>query len=369
MGGGGRTVAIVDSTLRDGIQTPGVNLDLEARIKIAEAVAMAGVNEIEAGIPAASEIDAKAVSAIAKMGLPCRVTAWCRANAADIDAAAATKVPSVHISFPASDILLDAFDKSRDWVLKGFEELIPSARERFGFVSVGLQDVARANFEFLLRLARLSWEVGADRIRLADSCGIWNPFQAFDTFRRISEDVPDLPLAVHSHNDLGMATANAVGAVFGGASIVDTTINGLGERSGNPPLAEIAMAFDLGGIDSGLKTECMLPLAKLVSKLTKRPIPPDKPVVGAASFMHHSGLHVRALLKNPMAYQPFLPGKIGRPESFSVFLGPQSGRASVNYALNKMRMPADKKAVEGAFERLKKEGEASPLSGSVIEFE
>ncbi len=365
----GRTVSIVDSTLRDGIQTPGVELGLDDRIKIAEAVAMAGVNELEAGIPSASELDAQAVAKIASLGLPCRITAWCRADLGDIQAAERSKVPSVHISFPASEILLDAFGKTRDWVLRNVEELIPKARERFGFVSVGLQDVARTDFDFLSKLAKLVWEAGAGRLRLADSCGVWNPFQSFDCFQRLSEALPDLPLAMHAHNDLGMGTANALGAVFGGATTIDSTVNGLGERSGNPPLAEIAMAFELSGVSTTLRTESMLPLSKLVAKLTGRAVASDKPVVGRACFMHHSGLHVRALLKNPMAYQPFMPEKIGRPEPFSIFIGQQSGRASVDYALKKLKLPTDSETLDGAVKKLKSGKGSSPLNGRVVEYE
>ncbi len=364
----GRVVSIVDSTLRDGLQTPGVSLDSSARMKIAEAIAMAGVQELEAGIPSASDSDAKEVARLAAMGLPCRITAWCRADAGDIDAAAAAKVSAVHISFPSSDILIEAFDKSRDWVLRRMEALIPSARARFPFVSVGLQDVPRADFHFIVKLARLAWEAGANRLRLADSCGVWNPFESFDVFRRISEEVPDLSLSIHSHNDLGMATANALGAVLGGASCVDSTVNGLGERSGNPPLAELVMAFAMSGIDCGVKSERMLPLAKLVSKLTKRPIAPDKPVVGASAFLHHSGLHVRALLKNPLSYQPFPPAKAGHREAFSVFIGPQSGRASVGYALSKLGLPVGSGDVEKALSGVKGEAPDS-ISGRIFEHE
>jgi len=337
-------------------------------MKIAEAIAMAGVQELEAGIPSASESDAKDLATLASMGLPCRITAWCRAEESDIDSAVAAKVSSVHVSFPASDILIKAFDKTRDWVLRRMESIVPLARSRFPYVSVGFQDVPRAEFSFVSRLARMAWEGGASRLRLADSCGVWNPFEAFDVFRRVSEAVPDLPLSIHAHNDLGMATANSLGAVLGGASFVDSTVNGLGERSGNPPLAEIVMALAMSGVDCGVKSERMLPLSKLVAKLTKRHIPADKPVVGSASFLHHSGLHVRALLKDPMAYQPFLPSRVGHQESFKVFIGPQSGRASVGYALSKMGLPSGSGDVEKALSDVKS-GRPEHISGKIFEHE
>jgi len=365
---GGKTALIIDSTLRDGLQTPGVELALSDRLKIAEAIAMAGVNEIEAGIPAASELDSKAVTAICSMGLPCRISAWCRATREDIDAAAKAKAQAVHISLPASDILLDAFSKTRNWALEAVEELLPYARNSSGYLSIGFQDAARADYQFLLRISKAAQSAGAQRLRFADSCGIWNPFNAFDLFRRLSEELPEMPLGIHSHNDLGMATANALGAILGGASIADTTVNGLGERTGNPPLAELAMALDLQGVRTTIKTDRLLPLSKLVAKLAKRAIPADKPVVGAASFLHHSGLHVRALLKNPMAYQPYLPSKIGRHEAFGVFIGPQSGRASVSYALDKLGMPSSQDSIEKALNDVK-DKTAGSISGRIFKHE
>ena len=226
----GPAVWLTDTTLRDGEQAPGVVFTRGQKLALAEALAEAGIPEIEVGTPAMGEDECRTIREAAGLGLPCSLTAWCRAREDDIEAAARCGVEAVHLSLPASPLLCRALEKSMGWVLDRVAALVPFARDQFGFVSVGAQDASRADPGFLTELALAVRDAGGDRLRLADTVGVWNPLQAGDAFVRLGGAVPGLWLAFHGHNDLGMATANSVAALDAGARSVDVTVNGLGER-------------------------------------------------------------------------------------------------------------------------------------------
>jgi len=327
-----RPVRIVDTTLRDGMQAVAVRFSREDRLALAEALAAIGVHEIEIGTPAMGEDERTMIRALAAAGVPCRLTAWCRALRDDLDLAAACGVDAVHLSLPASAILLDALRKPRNWVLDRIDELVPAARAAFSFVSVGVQDASRTDTEWLCEVAVRAQATGAHRVRLADTVGVWDPFSARETFAAVRAAAPGVVLGFHGHNDLGMATANSLAAVRGGATSVDVTVNGLGERAGNASLDEVAVALRMGGgVDTGIDLRALRGLAQRVAGLSSRPLPVAKPIVGAAAFLHHSGIHIRALLEDERAYQPFPPSHVGAEIGF--VLGSHSGSAAVQHAL------------------------------------
>jgi homocitrate synthase NifV len=327
-------VHLIDSTLRDGEQAPGVVFSRVEKLEIAAALAAAGIPELEAGTPAIDEEERADLEAIVNLRLPCRVTAWCRAIAQDLQHAAGCAVDSVHISFPVSAILLGALGKEESWLWNSLPEILGQARARFRYVSAGAQDASRAETALLDRFVLAARNAGACRVRIADTVGIWNPHQAWRCFRRLRAVAGGrLSLEFHGHNDLGMATANTISAVEGGADAVSVTVNGLGERAGNAPLEEVVMALrHTLGRDSGIDAPRLSALCELVARRSRRPIHRAKPVTGADAYRHESGIHTAALLRNPAAYQPFPSEETGRgPEPFAI--GKHSGSAGVQSLL------------------------------------
>ena len=336
-------VHLIDSTLRDGEQAPGVVFAHAEKLAMAAALAVAGVPELEAGTPAIDEEERADLAAIVNLGLPCRITAWCRATAADLDHAAQCDVDSVHISFPVSAILLGAFGKEEGWLWNALPETLERARGRFHYVSVGAQDASRSEAALLDRFVLAARDAGACRVRVADTVGIWNPRQAWRAFRRLRRIAGSrLSLEFHGHNDLGMATANTVSAVEGGADAASVTVNGLGERAGNAPLEEVVMALrHTLARESGVDTARLAALCELVAHHSRRAIHRAKPITGADAFRHESGIHTAALLKDPAAYEPFPCEEVGcKREPFAI--GKHSGSAGLQslLAAGGIEMPA-----------------------------
>ena len=327
-------VHIIDSTLRDGEQAPGVVFSRADKLEIAAAIIAVGVPELEAGTPAIDEEERADLHAIVDLRPPCRITAWCRATAQDLEYAERCAVESVHVSFPVSPILFGVLGKDEQWLWNALPELVARARARFRYVSVGAQDASRAKKTLLDRFVLAARDAGADRVRVADTVGIWNPRQAWCSFRRLRKIAGSrLSLEFHGHNDLGMATANTASAIEGSADAASVTVNGLGERAGNAPLEEVAMAIGHTlGRDAGIDTSRLNSLCELVANRARRPIHRAKPITGADAFRHESGIHTAALLKNPAAYQPFPSQKVGRaPADFAI--GKHSGSAGVRASL------------------------------------
>jgi homocitrate synthase NifV len=321
---------IIDTTLRDGEQAPGVVFNSTEKIEIASLLAEAGVNELEVGYPAISEDERKNIRQIVARQLPVRLTSWARAKWQDIEDACACGTEAVHISFPVSELYLQLMEKDYAWVQRQLQELIPRAKKYFSYVSVGAQDATRAEPEMLKSFVLDAERCGADRVRIADTVGIATPMSVIELVGRL-KSASHAALEFHAHNDLGMATANAFTALEAGCKAVSVSVTGLGERAGNAALEELAIALKLSGkYESRIDTRKLLRLCAAVSRAAGRVIQDQKPVVGKSAFQHESGIHCAALLKHPLSYQPFLPDQIGR-EHHELVIGKHSGSAALQH--------------------------------------
>jgi homocitrate synthase NifV len=328
----GTQIIIDDTTLRDGEQTAGVVFSLDEKKRIAKMLDEIGVGELECGIPAMGKEEQASVKALVDLGLNARLLTWNRAVIADIQASIDSGVGAVDISLSVSDIHIEhKLRKSRAWVKEQLKVALGFAKQHHLYVSVGGEDASRADPDFLVELMETARSLGADRFRFCDTLGILDPFTTYDKIRYLANQV-DLDLEIHTHNDLGMATANAIAGVRAGAKFVNTTVNGLGERAGNAALEEVVMALRHAcSIDLRIDTGRFVELSKLVGKASGRAVPEWKAVVGERVFSHESGLHADGVLKFPGNYEGYDPAEVGLNRHMVV--GKHSGSHGLRHRL------------------------------------
>ena len=336
-----RRIRIIDTTLRDGAQTPGIAFSREQKIAVARLLDKAGVDELEAGTPVMGKAEQEDLLALMDLGLACRITGWCRARREDLHQARACGLTSIHFGVPVSDIQLGAMGKSRAWVMEQIGGLIATAAEQFDQVSVGAQDATRCDPEFLVAAAEAAAGAGACRFRLADTVGVAHPLEVAGLVKALCAAVAGIDIEFHAHNDLGMATANAVTAATAGAGALSVTVNGLGERAGNAALEEVAAAlWRCHAGHCGIRLEQMTALCRTVASLCHRPLPPAKPVVGEGVFLHESGIHCDGVLKNPATFEPFPPARVGQSPS-RLAAGTHSGSAGIRHLFSRLGIAVD----------------------------
>jgi homocitrate synthase NifV len=322
------SIIFVDTTLRDGEQTAGVVFSNEEKIRIARMLDSIGVHQIEAGIPAMEGDEKQAIADIVGLNLQASIMAWNRANINDIKRSLECGVDAVAISISTSDIhITHKLRTSREWVLENMTKAVEFAKNAGVYVSVNAEDASRSDWDFLVQFARRAKEAGADRLRFCDTVGVLEPFKTYETISRLLE-ATGMEIEMHTHNDFGMATANALAGVKAGARFVGVTVNGLGERAGNAALEEVAMALKyLFGVELKVKIKDFLELCQYVARASGRPLSVHKPIVGANTFAHESGIHADGVIKNPHTYEVFSPEEIGLERQ--IIIGKHSGSHAI----------------------------------------
>ncbi|MEM3004863.1 MAG: homocitrate synthase, partial [Candidatus Bathyarchaeia archaeon] len=305
-------VAILDTTLREGEQTPGVTFTIEEKLEIVRRLDEIGVNMIEAGDPNVSKDVKDAVRRIAKEGLKAEVLAHCRALIPDVENAASCEVDRVAIFLGTSRPHLQyKLRKDEDKAIELVSKAVERAKSQGLKVRFTAEDASRTNYGFLLRICRKAEEAGADRISIPDTVGVMTPEAVRTLFSSLRQEL-NAELDTHCHNDLGMATANTLAGLEGGATVAHVTINGLGERSGIAPLSEVAVALKVVyGIET-VKLEQIPALSLLCERFSGIVPAPNTPIVGENAFTHKAGIHVAGVLANPATYEAFPPDLIGR---------------------------------------------------------
>jgi len=336
-----RQVFLVDTTLRDGAQSPSVVFSDEDKLKVAGWLYELGIRKIEAGIPVMGESECECMRILKKCYPAMEMTGWCRPLAKDIAAARNARCDSVHLSFPVSQRHMKIVGMSEERVLQSVKWFTHYASQWFRSVSVGAQDASRADRPFLREYVAAAMNAGVSRVRIADTVGIFNPLQTAELVSDLHNEIPGCVLEFHAHNDLGMATANTITALQAGASFASVTVGGVGERAGNAALEEVVMALDLSGFETGIQTALLTNVCKKVAGILNTPIPSQKPIVGSDIFTHESGIHCHGMRKDTEAYEPFPSKSIGHLDT-KLVVGSHSGCAAIQHNLEKMGIEVDK---------------------------
>ena len=359
-----RHIKIFDTTLRDGEQSPGCSMNLQEKIDMARQLDRLGVDVIEAGFAIASPMDFKSVQAVAEAATNCTVASLARAARGDIDAAweavRCAKHPRLHVFLATSNVHMEyKLRMSRDEVLDRISEMVAYARGLCPDVEFSAEDASRSEWEFLARCYTKAIEAGASTLNVPDTVGYSTPQEMAELITYLRQNVAgieNVDISVHCHDDLGMAVANSLACVRAGATQVECTVNGIGERAGNASLEEVVMALrtrrDFYDADTRINTQQIYRSSKLLSNIIGVPISPGKAVVGANAFAHESGIHQHGVIANAQTYEIMNPMDVGIPQS-TLVLGKHSGKHALRERLTSMGYELTDAELEDIFVRFK----------------
>lgn len=359
-----RKIYIFDTTLRDGEQSPGVNLNTQEKVEIGLQLEKLGVDRIEAGFPAASPGDLAAVDAVARAVKNATIVGLSRSREQDIEAARealrGAQDPCLHLFLATSPIHRQyKLRMEKHQVLEAAEAAIKYAKKYFSKIEFSPEDAGRTELDFLVEVTAMAIRAGATVVNIPDTVGYMTPAEYGNIFKTLKEQVPGIEkiqLSAHCHDDLGMATANALAAIYNGADQIEGTINGIGERAGNTSIEEVVMTLETRQEFYQAKTSLVLSeiyrTSRLVSKLTGMVVPGNKAIVGANAFAHESGIHQDGMLKEKTTYEIISPETIGLKES-KLVLGKHSGRHAFREKLVDMGYDLNEEQVNAAFAKFK----------------
>ena len=360
-----RKVEFLDTTLRDGEQTPGVNFSIKEKVAIAKQLEKWGISSIEAGFPAASPDSFEAVKQISAVMTTTAVSGLARSVKSDIDAAHEAlkdaKFPQVHIFIATSPIHREfKLKKSKEEILDIITEHVTYARSKFDVVEFSPEDATRTELDYLLQVVQTAVDAGATYINIPDTVGFTTPSEYGHIFEYLIANVKsahEIIFSPHCHDDLGMATANTLAAIKAGAGRVEGTINGIGERAGNASLEEVAVALnireDYYQAGSDIELGETVNTSEMVSRFSGIPIPRNKAIVGGNAFSHESGIHQDGVLKNPLTYEIITPELVGVKHN-SLPLGKLSGRHAFVEKLKELELDFEESEIVLLFSKFKK---------------
>ena len=359
-----KRIKIFDTTLRDGEQSPGCSMNLTEKIEMARQLEKLGVDVIEAGFAIASPMDHKSVQAIAAAVTNCTVASLARCAKGDIDAAwdavKEANHPRIHVFLATSDIHMEyKLKMTREQVIDRIREMVAYAKSYCDDIEFSAEDASRSDWSFLAHCYSTAVAAGATTLNVPDTVGYSTPQEMYDLITYLRENiegVEHVDISVHCHNDLGMAVANSLECVRAGATQVECTVNGIGERAGNASLEEIVMALrtrkDFYDAETGVNTKQIYRSSKLLSNITGVPIPPSKAIVGANAFAHESGIHQHGVIANARTYEIMNSTDVGIPQNTMV-LGKHSGKHALREKLESMGYELSDEELESVFTRFK----------------
>ena len=359
-----KRIKIFDTTLRDGEQSPGCSMNLTEKIDMARQLERLGVDIIEAGFAIASPMDFKSVQAIAAAVSRCTVASLARCTKGDIDAAwdavKDAKHPRIHVFLATSDIHMEyKLKMTRDEVVARIAEMVAYAKSKCQDVEFSAEDASRSDLPFLAKCYETAIRSGATTLNVPDTVGYSTPQEMTHILTYLRENVPGIEktdISVHCHNDLGMAVANSLACIQAGATQVECTVNGIGERAGNASMEELVMALhtrrDFYQAETGVHTKQIYRSSKMLSSITGVPIAPSKAIVGANAFAHESGIHQHGVIANAQTYEIMNSADVGIPQNTMV-LGKHSGKHALREKLESMGYELSDQELEGVFGRFK----------------
>ena len=357
-------VYIFDTTLRDGEQSPGCSMNVREKLQVARMLDELGVDVIEAGFPAASDGDFASVKAVGDLGLKATICGLSRTRHGDIEAVARSldtaKHKRLHVFIATSPIHREhKLKMSKQQIIDEMCGAMEFGRQWFDDIEVTAEDAGRTEIDYLTEYFQAAIDAGARVLNVPDTVGYVTPSESRQLYQHLTDNLRhdgSVILSCHNHNDLGLAVANALGAIEGGARQVECTVNGIGERAGNCSLEEVVMALrtrhDRYGLHTGIDTTRLYPASRVVTAVTGSRVQPNKAIVGRNAFAHEAGIHQDGVLKHAETYEIMKPEDVGVPEN-SLVLGKHSGRHAFSNRLETLGFSVDKETMEDLFIRFK----------------